>query len=146
MKHFNKLNMAQMSANPVCQACKKPGETLQVCSGCKVTYYCNTTCQRNHFGIHRNKCGKLKDPSGMTFMKLAYEFAQKILDDDMKIQDLEQRLAQDGSTCLFMVLDPNHLTPDVTIHCVDLKMYCEIRNIEPKDLSSRYCLQANNIW
>ena len=119
----------------VCKACKKSGDTFLVCGQCKVTYYCNETCQRNHYGVHRNACGKLKNPKrnkspGMGFMILAHKFAQMILNDNEKIADLKTRLAKDGSTCIFIVLTPTVGNPDVVIHCVEVNLYCQIRKLD----------------
>lgn len=44
-----------------CAGCAKPREVvlkLHKCSGCKVTLYCGDKCQRAHWGVHKQTCGK----------------------------------------------------------------------------------------
>eukprot|EP01084_Bolivina_argentea_P048057 88564_1 len=38
-----------------CGACGKSGITAR-CSGCRFAWYCNVTCQRNHWGWHKPVC------------------------------------------------------------------------------------------
>ena len=48
-------------ATPVqeCSYCKKPAETR--CGNCSTTYYCNQSCQRAHWPIHKIECNKIKE-------------------------------------------------------------------------------------
>jgi len=52
---------APPAAAPVqeCSYCKKPAETR--CGNCSTTYYCNQTCQRAHWPIHKIECNKIKE-------------------------------------------------------------------------------------
>ena len=39
----------------ICASCGKP-DARELCSGCRSVCYCNKTCQRNHWGVHKTPC------------------------------------------------------------------------------------------
>ena len=48
--------------NPVCSACGVKGGTgLSLCTRCQLTFYCNRTCQRQHWAVHKQWCCKRYD-------------------------------------------------------------------------------------
>jgi len=127
-----------------CHSCKKSGNKLIKCSGCHLKYYCDEVCQRNHYGIHRRACEKTRNAKtgaekpGMLFMKVAYDFAQSILNDENKITDLVDRLESDGcSSCVVMVLNIEAKNLDVVIHCLDVNLYCELRKLDSEIMKSK---------
>lgn len=127
-----------------CGSCKKSGNELIECTGCHFKYYCNEICQRDHYGIHRKACEKVRntklenDKAGMLFMKLAYDFAQDILNDESKITDLVSQLESDGcSSCVVIVLSTDPKKLDVEIHCLDVNLYCELRKLDLEIMKSK---------
>ena len=59
-----------MKKNKICAACQRPEVTpflastpmtFNRCGGCKLQYYCNSTCQKNHWTAgHKKECKRLK--------------------------------------------------------------------------------------
>ena len=48
----------------ICDNClSPPGDSLQRCSACKMVYYCNQSCQKNAWGMHKLECKYLKKMS-----------------------------------------------------------------------------------
>lgn len=43
-----------------CDCCLLAGDNFNRCSGCKMVYYCNRTCQRKIWGTHKLECKYLK--------------------------------------------------------------------------------------
>lgn len=39
-----------------CATCGAQSDSAKMCSGCKKAYYCNQTCQKLHWFVHRNTC------------------------------------------------------------------------------------------
>jgi len=39
-----------------CQFCLCGSDELRRCSGCKCVYYCDQTCQRQHWQVHQTEC------------------------------------------------------------------------------------------
>ncbi|KAJ7638185.1 hypothetical protein FB45DRAFT_397026 [Roridomyces roridus] len=39
-----------------CSACNAPNAALKHCSGCQRARYCNNTCQKSHWKVHRDAC------------------------------------------------------------------------------------------
>ncbi|KAJ7026964.1 hypothetical protein C8F04DRAFT_1123798 [Mycena alexandri] len=39
-----------------CSACGSPSAVLRKCSGCQEARYCNSNCQKGHWGVHRKTC------------------------------------------------------------------------------------------
>lgn len=46
-----------------CDSCLKPETSvpLKNCSACHLVWYCDTTCQRNHWKTHKNDCQRVTD-------------------------------------------------------------------------------------
>ena len=42
-----------------CGHCRQPGAQLR-CSRCKCVKYCSTTCQKDHFQIHKKNCKAIR--------------------------------------------------------------------------------------
>jgi hypothetical protein len=40
----------------LCSHCETEGEGLRSCSACKSAWYCNVSCQRNHWPQHKQEC------------------------------------------------------------------------------------------
>ena len=47
----------------VCAACAavKPKREFKTCSQCHTPSYCNTSCQRRHWKVHKRECDRLKE-------------------------------------------------------------------------------------
>ena len=46
-----------------CESCGKTGENLPRCGKCLLVRYCNKTCQRKHWKLHKKTCGKITEIS-----------------------------------------------------------------------------------
>ena len=49
------LEFLIVAAEPTCQTCGVAGK-LRRCGGCNDAYYCSTTCQAQHWPVHRPHC------------------------------------------------------------------------------------------
>ena len=47
----------------ICDDCLSPVDGLQRCSACKMVYYCDKTCQRKAWRVHKLECKHLKKMS-----------------------------------------------------------------------------------
>lgn len=47
----------------ICDDCLSPVDGIQRCSACKMVYYCNQTCQRKAWRVHKLECKHLKKMS-----------------------------------------------------------------------------------
>jgi len=55
------MSTAPREANEgICQACQAPGKRLK-CVNCSVTHYCDATCQRKDWPIHKTRCKFLQN-------------------------------------------------------------------------------------
>lgn len=73
------------SIRRTCDHCEDDGVDLKACSGCKTSWYCNASCQRAAWWLHKLWCKPLSD---LTTAERLYRF---ILDDE---------LPDDEQTCL----------------------------------------------
>ena len=48
-----------MSMQYRCSYCRQLVEKMRRCSHCKKTYYCDVTCQRNHWPAHKIQCKQI---------------------------------------------------------------------------------------
>ena len=57
LSHYGKEHLEFMiiASEPVCQTCGVAGK-LRRCGGCNDAYYCSTTCQAQHWPVHRPHC------------------------------------------------------------------------------------------
>ena len=39
-----------------CSYCFEERKELKVCSRCRQAFYCDTTCQKNHYAAHKASC------------------------------------------------------------------------------------------
>lgn len=49
------INISNKNTN-YCYDCKKISSKLNLCVKCKKAYYCNKSCQTNHWKIHKLQC------------------------------------------------------------------------------------------
>ncbi len=64
----------------ICTNCKKEFVQIQICSGCKVTYYCSIICQKQDRKYHKKICDTLSynfiDPNKDDFLKSTHKNAK----------------------------------------------------------------------
>lgn len=100
-----------------CDQCIKRRQSLSKCSGCKITKYCNRTCQKNAWACHKEECKALRQCGSKLppdFVQLLGRILWKMNDDnygdsiDMTtVLDLEsnyENLGQNGKEILGMYL------------------------------------------
>eukprot|EP00976_Prorocentrum_cordatum_P041178 835897-Prorocentrum_minimum.AAC.1 len=52
-----------MSDLNICSSCSTPGESLRRCSQCRCVFYCNVSCQKAHWKVHKKTCSPCAKPS-----------------------------------------------------------------------------------
>ena len=94
----------EICANP---GCDQPGTNK--CSGCKITPYCGTVCQKDHWKIHKESCDGRLRKMGMAYLDKAVGFnrennwSQVLRYSDLaatKLKQLKDRPLEDISDAL----------------------------------------------
>lgn len=115
-----------------CSYCQKPQDqsnSLQVCSGCKVHYYCGVKCQKLHWPRHKSRCKDIKEnPQQAALAKKAMD----AFDDNVDLFNMVALIAyhrmqnslntQSARPCIIHVMitsfsppDINHNNPSYTV-------------------------------
>ena len=50
----------------VCANCEKQSERVMLCAGCKKVAYCDSTCQKSHWKLHKKTCSYTKNKEAET--------------------------------------------------------------------------------
>ena len=58
--------------NRICDSCgdKKNPAQLKKCGCCHLAFYCSTACQKRHWNMHKQRCGKKDGPLDQGYQKL----------------------------------------------------------------------------
>jgi hypothetical protein len=91
--------MEEVGFSP-CDACQNKIANLR-CSNCKCNYYCDKSCQKAHWKIHKKECIRL------TKKKLAFNVADN---ESHTLENRNQDNASSGECCIcFEQIDVNQL-------------------------------------
>ena len=55
--NLRKFIQSEESKYQTCSNCGNVDKGLKICSRCLKAYYCNATCQKKHYSVHKSKCG-----------------------------------------------------------------------------------------
>ena len=134
---------AEATMTDKCATCGKDGIGLKGCSGCKSVRYCNVSCQKSHWNMHKKACKKITAASKKQQQHgsggVAAAATSTATDLKLRHQDdpnnIYQRWRWDEKFC----------SPEIHGKALTQKMMCSMMSSKPMEVVDLVCEKAVQI-